>query len=572
MLVAYSGWTIWNVACDTTITVSCGKFWAGYSDDPLPGHEVLGVDNGASHPENKWKFANGTWEVEDALDGDFMIRAFLDSDPATAPDFNAETSLIIGAAPPGGIDTATTYIENLGTGCDLEYQVSVIQSARLSSAAPGTGGLSNRRRTNRLMRVPAAPDISEHPEAIVRTIAPDGLGSESKELEPPPFILDSGGPDQFGYTWIDSDEPGGPLYFWIDISSIGTEVTWDYGNPNDGFTDPIPMGMTFNYYGSNYENIVISTNGLLFFNPAIDFFEENVILPSADLGAAMAVDWDNLDGGADGHCYYYYNTSANSFIVSWVDWSHNPAPTNQHDFQIILDGDDGSILFLYGPGSYQDDITIGIQNESADDGLMVAFNEPYIHSQLAIKFSPPIFWLATDLANGSLPPLSGPLTFNIFMDGSSLPTGIYNGAIVIESNDPDEPVSYIDVQFRIEGICAYVPGDVNSSGDANGIDVTYMVTYFKGGSHPQEECVPCSSLGLNMLYPQGDVSGSCQWNGVDVTYFVSYLKGIGPPLSFCPDCPPAGRTTRMSGGPRIKESQPILLKPLPAPMTGESAR
>jgi hypothetical protein len=32
------------------------------------------------------------------------------------------------------------------------------------------------------------------------------------------------GPDAYGYTWLSSDDAGGPTYSWIDISTDGTEV------------------------------------------------------------------------------------------------------------------------------------------------------------------------------------------------------------------------------------------------------------------------------------------------------------------------------------------------------------
>jgi hypothetical protein len=376
--------------------------------------------------------------------------------------------------------------------------------------------------------------VAMGPERIARlgTVHSDGL----------PGILGEGGPDNFGYTWIDSEEPGGPAYNWVDISSVGTETVWSYGDSDDGYTDPVYMGMTFNFYGANYDSIIISTNGWASFLRTHEIFawSENHALPMpSEISALLAVDWDNLDGGTAGHCYYYRDVAANSFIVSWVDWSHVPAPTNQHSFQVILNGLDGSILYQYGPGTYQDDITIGIENENGDDGLTVAFNQPYVHSSLAVLFSPPIFWLLTDLSSGVLPAGNEPFPFNIYMIARNLPTGIYNGAIIIASTDVNEPLSVIDVQFEIEGICAYIPGDVNGSGNANGIDITFMVAFFKGGSAPHEECPPCAELGPLMLYPQGDVNGTCSWSGIDVSYFVNYLKGIGPPLRFCDQCPPA---------------------------------
>lgn len=82
--------------------------------------------------------------------------------------------------------------------------------------------------------------------------------------------------------------------------------------------------------------------------------------------------------------------------------------------------------------------------------------------------------------------------------------------------------------------CDYTVGDANNSHSFNGLDVTYSVTYFKGGPPPPYTC-ECPPHGT--WYVSGDVNGSCSYNGLDITYGVTYFKGGPGPLP-CPDCPP----------------------------------
>lgn len=103
-----------------------------------------------------------------------------------------------------------------------------------------------------------------------------------------------------------------------------------------------------------------------------------------------------------------------------------------------------------------------------------------------------------------------------------------------------------DGSFRIfssPSDCDYVAGDINNSGETNGLDVVYMVNYFKGGSPPPYicQCTPGNSW-----YVAGDVNNTCSFNGLDVTYLVGYFKG-GPILLPCQDCPPPGLILDLKG-------------------------
>jgi hypothetical protein len=86
-----------------------------------------------------------------------------------------------------------------------------------------------------------------------------------------------------------------------------------------------------------------------------------------------------------------------------------------------------------------------------------------------------------------------------------------------------------------QGGCQYVAGDINDNGQSNGIDVTFGVSYFKGGNAPPNICI-CPPFGE--FCAAGDVNGNCVFNGIDITFLVGYFKGGQPELLSCPDCPP----------------------------------
>jgi hypothetical protein len=70
----------------------------------------------------------------------------------------------------------------------------------------------------------------------------------------------------------------------------------------------------------------------------------------------------------------------------------------------------------------------------------------------------------------------------------------------------------------VAGDTTFIPGDVNGSGQVNGLDVIYLVNYFRGGAD-----IPAPAL-------RADANGNCIVNGMDVLYLQSYLTGGPAPI------------------------------------------
>jgi len=309
--------------------------------------------------------------------------------------------------------------------------------------------------------------IGYHPvEEKVRAQNPDA----NLQGEPyfPPMPLSVGGPDAFGYTWIDSDEPGGPAYGWVDISGVGTVIPLG----DDDNQGPFPLGFPFNYYGSVFTDIRVCSNGFASFTSTSSSLSNTTIPSAGEPNNLLSVFWDDLAPNNGGTVYYYADAANNRFIISWDGVPHFSNYGSLY-FQIIINAD-GTIIYQYESmdhGGHVVSATIGIENGDGTIGLQYDYNSnpPNIHDYLAIQFNPPVFWLTTDVSSGTIAPGGGPDLVEVTMDALELANGIYTGRVVIESNDLDEPVINVPVTFVVGGL-GTVAGTVTDANDASPIE------------------------------------------------------------------------------------------------------
>ena len=164
-----------------------------------------------------------------------------------------------------------------------------------------------------------AQDVKRvRPAAVAEVQSPLGyLSGDDKGDPPQPFYVPQdkghGGPDVFGYTWVDSDDPGGPVCNWIDISATGTAVTLT----DDAFSAALPLGFSFPFYDLVYSQLYIGSNGIITFGAGSNA-RLNAAIPTATApNALLALWWDDLNPANGGHIYYAQQ--ADRFIVSFVD-------------------------------------------------------------------------------------------------------------------------------------------------------------------------------------------------------------------------------------------------------------
>ena len=108
------------------------------------------------------------------------------------------------------------------------------------------------------------PDIAKNKEGspLESCILDLKKGDEGLSGTGYPIVLGAGGPDDFGYIWIDSDETGGPAFTYTDISSTGTPV---FGIADDNIVGPFNIGFEFYFYGEIKTQFWINSNGCIGF-------------------------------------------------------------------------------------------------------------------------------------------------------------------------------------------------------------------------------------------------------------------------------------------------------------------
>ncbi len=309
----------------------------------------------------------------------------------------------------GGTADQTLTISNVGTG-NLEFGLALVEVDGRSAAVP--------------------------------SIEPMDLAKGERDpREGNSPLTGFGGPDTFGYSWVDSDEVGGPVYGWIDISGSGSSIP---SPSDDGNYGPFDLGFSFSFYGQIFDSVYICTNGFLSFTSTSTAYNNAGIPNGGEPNNLLAPFWDDMSPNTAGSIYY--EAVGGQFIVQFQDVEHYLGG-NPETFQVILDSD-GSITYQYATVASGTGCTVGIENGAGDDGLEIVANAAYLHDGLAIRIAtaPPLTWATTDVDAGIIP-AGGMQDINLHFDATGLANGTYAAVLAVGSND--QANSYVELPVTL---------------------------------------------------------------------------------------------------------------------------
>jgi hypothetical protein len=230
-------------------------------------------------PSGQWENA-GTSETNSFTDvipegGDgaygYAVTAVDNGNPQLESDPSHITYALVGHIPPVNLSAISNYDEEV----PLRWML------------PGSWrSLSDRQRD-----ISQAPIITRNWRTLNDGSNIDLSFKNTTSPHYPPVILDQGGPDEFGYTWIDSDEPGGPIYEWRDITDIGEMIPITNDDQNMG---PIDIGFEFPFYGETFTTFNMCSNGWMSFTSSnVDYNNQPLPNPGMPLNM-VAPFWDDL--------------------------------------------------------------------------------------------------------------------------------------------------------------------------------------------------------------------------------------------------------------------------------------
>ncbi|MBI5058706.1 carboxypeptidase regulatory-like domain-containing protein [candidate division KSB1 bacterium] len=206
-----------------------------------------------------------------------------------------------------------------------------------------------------------------------------------------------GGPDAFGYQFVDNQGGDTATFEWIELSGdpLATWLAWT-GSHDDNH-QALNFAMDFPFYGASYSTCQIATNGTIQFTTAIHPYVNACLPTSLYAGPTIFPYWDDL------HLDYGGQGNSGSNVIAWRNFGdyvvieydsigHCCSPGTSVKFELLLFAD-GRMKFQYQNlvwlAATDSSMTIGIQATGTGPALHYVCNTTGIQpvNDLAIWFT-----------------------------------------------------------------------------------------------------------------------------------------------------------------------------------------
>lgn len=311
------------------------------------------------------------------------------------------------------------------------------------------------------------------------------------------------GPDETGYV-------GSAIPFNLrDISATGASAGVQCDDCTNG---PFPIPFTFNFYGNDYSQLRVSSNGFVTFNNDSNSYccSGQPIPTAGSLNNYIAVFWDDMYPAGGGNVRYATLGSApnREFVIGWYTTPYCCSGSGVLTAEIILHESTNRIELQYASAPGRAGRTsAGIENEDGSIGIQLGFgafnfsNQGFLFTPGPPPPPPPaetiamptrdakigtpiVVWGITTIPNHTV---SVPTTYTIdFGDGSPVATG----------NVTDRSYIAVTHQYDTSGI---FPMTLTVVRDTTTQSATTQVKVFA----PAAGSAAARNLGVNMAIQDG---------------------------------------------------------------------
>lgn len=246
-----------------------------------------------------------------------------------------------------------------------------------------------------------------------------------------------------------------PVYSWYAIDTTQTlHPGTSLGMESDDQTVTLSLPFTFKYYGQNYTQVSVCTNGWIALGASTWISYYNYPLPSISAPPGIICGlWDDLYPGAvgPGDIYSYYDAANHRFVIEFFRVDHLSQAGYLETFEFFLRDPayyptptgDGDVIVQYNTVSDITSTTMGIQNMSQDVGILYLFDGTYdplavpITNGKALKYTtvkPTLVGIAENSARTPNPitlaaypnPFAGKISFTIGSSAQDAVLHIYD--------------------------------------------------------------------------------------------------------------------------------------------------